>query len=255
MSTIPPEGVAGDAALERLVLRVVAGLVALVLSGGFVAAFERLSSRDGPKSEASFGPRRVALTTGPGAIGPLAGTPIASYIGGRAGALAAARGRHGAVVSFDSYLSIAEALDELEGNGITPEVLFVAMPGGRPLTTTPDVDLGAVVASTRREAAEERRSLKELLPTVDEPDFAAQYRAEIVRLDRVLAAPAAVPRGSVFGVAVRAEAAQLRALATSRRVRVIDIGEVAGLPAVARLSALRPEEMVRAGEPPTRPIN
>jgi hypothetical protein len=246
-----------DEQLARLIVRVLAGAIALILAGGVAVGAQRLAdgdrSRDGvgvvaPGEGGGLGDG--AALGGPGTIGPLAGAAIATYLPARADALARVRERRAAVVSFERYLSPADARKLLAGLDVSR--LLVAFPGGHAVEAAPDADVAALSAKVRKEATDERKALQQLLPTVEDPDFAAQYKADITRLDRL--ASATPPVAVVFAAAVIAPADALRRLSTSPGVRLVDVGPSASPPNPNAAWALRPEETAKAGDPPTRPI-
>jgi hypothetical protein len=246
-----------DEQLARLILRVLAGAIALVLAGGVAVAAQRLA--DGERGQADD-PGVVAPDDGsgagapslggPGTIGPLAGAPVAPYLAARADALARADGRRAAVVSFERYLSPADARKLVAGLDVSR--LLVAFPGGHAAEAAPDTDVAALSSRLRKEAADERKALQQLLPTVEDPDFAAQYKADITRLDRL--ASAAPPSTVVHGAVVVGPADALRRLALAPGVRLVDVGPSASPPSPNAAWALRPEETAKAGDPPTRPF-
>jgi hypothetical protein len=247
-----------DEQLARLVVRVLAGAIALILAGGVAVGAQRLAEADrggegdaavvAPGASGDLGDAPVF--GGPGTIGPLAGAPIAIYLSARADALARVQDRRAAVVSFDRYLSPADARKLVAGLDVSR--LLVAFPGGHTVEAAPDADMAALSSRIRREAADERKALQQLLPTVEDPDFAAQYRADIARLDRL--SSASPPAAVVHGAVVAGPADALRRLSTSPGVRLVDVGPSASLPNPNAAWALRPEETAKAGDPPTRPF-
>lgn len=243
-----------DEQLVRLVLRVLAATVALVLAGGLAVGAQRLAEDDDAADVASTegaGDPSAVIAGGPGTIGPLAGTPIPAYVAGRMAALASVRDERSAVVSFDRYLGAAEVKRLV--TGVRLDRLLVAFPGGHPIEAAPDADLAALAAQVRREAADERRALQQLLPTVEDPDFIAQYRADIARLERVAAAGKPVD-AIVHGAVVVGGGDALRRLGAIPRVRLVDPGPSAAPPNPKAAWALRPEETVKVGDPATRPF-
>jgi hypothetical protein len=246
-----------DEQLARLVVRVLAGMIALVLASGVAVGAQRLAEDDraaddpGVVSPGASGDLGGApVLGGPGTIGPLAGAPIATYLAGRADALARAQEPRAAVVSFERYLSVADARKLLAG--LDASRLLVAFPGAHSVEAPLDVDLAALSSRVRKEATDERKALQQLLPTVEDPDFAAQYKADIARLDRL--SSSSPPLAVVHGAVVTAPADALRRLATTPGVRLVDIGPSASPPNPNGAWALRPEETAKAGEPPTRPF-
>jgi hypothetical protein len=235
-----------DAELARILLRVIAGLIALLLATGVASAATRLGN------DATVAESDPALRLGdPGAIGPLPGAPIATYIPERDQALAEAHGARAAVVSFAQFHSAADA-----SRLVAPLVvlrLLVAVPGGRAVEANPDEDLVSIASAQRDEAAREKAALEQLLPSVEDPDFARQYRADIERLTALLARPATA-RDLVFAVVVVDSSDRLRTLAARPDVRLVDVARGDRMPPRGAAVGLRPEETVRADEPPSRPI-
>ena len=240
-----------DEQLAGVVLRVLAALVALILAGGVASAAGRLAEGDVDESSDDVLVGSGALSPR-GGIGPLPGTAVASYVRAREAALGevGATDRRAAVVSFSSYRTAADALAVVAGT--KPRSLLVALPGGRPAEAATDADLAAVVTRQREEAAAEKKALEELLPSVVDEDFKRQYQADIDRLGALLAAPKEVGP-VVHAVLVVATGDELRRVARTAGVRLVDVGRDAGVAGVGEAAGLRPEETARAGVPPTRP--
>lgn len=226
-------------------MRLLAAVILLTFALGVAAAAPRLAVDD-----ATGAPEQGRVISTRGGIGPLPGTAVAPYLRDRTAALAEARGRRAAVVSFTTYRSSDEARAALRGTEVLR--LLVAVPGGRPGEVESDADLAALIVTQRAEAAAEKRALEQLLPTVEDPDFRRQYEDDIARLGRLLDAPAVI-RQLVFGAVIRGPADGLRELAGRPGIRLVDVGASAAGPAPASASGLRPEETVRAEVPPTRP--
>jgi hypothetical protein len=245
-----------DAQLARLVLRAMAGVVALLLAAGVAVATERLADDGGGRDEAAddvvvgrgLGPASLSPR---GAIGPLPGTAVSRYVRSRAEPLQSVgdANARAAVVSFSGYKTVDAARELVRGAQVVS--LFVALPGGRPTEVVPDEDLAALVAKQRSEATAERKALEELLPTVKDPDFKRQYEADIARLGALLAAPTD-GRDLVFGAVVVGTGARLRIIAHRPGVRLVDVGASASAPRPGASAALRPEETAAAGDPPVR---
>lgn len=241
MPPSPDASIPDERAIERLLLRVVAAVIAVLIAGAFLA----LQRGDEP---ATGGPGGAGSGTASG-IGPLPGAQLASYARDRQEALASADGAHGAVVSFGRYVTAEVARRAVAP--LRPLAYLVAAPGGSPSTVV-DVDAWAKeeTAAARAEKAELERLLASA--TVDQPDFVAQYRADIARLDRLIAL--ADPKGEmVFAVALQGRAQELRDVALNPSVRIVDIGGPPPLPPMTHVRGLRPEETVTAQQPPARP--
>lgn len=226
--------------VERLVLRALGALVVFMLAAGVAAAASEESG-----SAASGGVTGGSDVTGieEGAIGPLPGAVLGAYARATRREIATATGVSVAVVSFRRYLTETDARALVPG----AKSLLVAAPGGPPRTVT---DLAAWAEEERAAATAERAEFGALIPTVDDPAFAAQYRREMARLDRLL--ERLDPRARVvFGAVVEDDVAELRKLARRREVRLVDLPpRAAGT--LTRFRGLRPEETEVANEPPTR---
>jgi hypothetical protein len=229
-----------DEQLERLVVRALAAVVALVLAGGVATAAVRLTEGDTGEEAADVVVGAGVLSAG---RGPAPGTALPAYVRDRAAALAALAGapRRAAIVSFETYREREAALEAT--TGLERRALLIALPGGRSVEVPVDADLDEVVARQRRDAAAEKAAIEDLLPTVTDRDFRRQYEADLERLEALLAGPADV-EAIVHGVVVTGTGDALRRTARVPGVRLVDPDASSGL---------RPEERVRAGEPPTRP--
>lgn len=243
-------GEPSDEQLTRLVLRVLAAVVTLTMAGGIATVAGRLDERNDADADERDPATIVGDLTPQGGIGPLAGTAVAAYLQQRKSALPATTGTRAAVVSFSTYLTPPEATAALEGVEVVH--LLVAVPGGRPVEADSGEKLDDLVKRQRAEAEEERKALVELLPTVGDPDFKAQYEADIARLTALLAAPAKVS-DVVFGAVVVGPADKLRALSTRPGIRLVDVGPDAEAPTPGTVAGLRPEETTQANTPETRP--
>lgn len=229
-----------DEQLERLVVRALAALLALVLAGGIATAAVRLTEGDTDEEAGDVVVGAGVLSAG---RGPLPGTALPAYLRERAAALAALAGpdRRAAIVSFETYRERDAALEAT--TGLERRALLIALPGGRSVEVAVDADLADVVRRQRSAAADEKQAIEGLLPTVTDPDFRRQYEDDLERLDALLAAPADAG-ALVHGVVVVGSGDALRRAARVPGVRLVDPNASSGL---------RPEERSRAGEPPTRP--
>lgn len=181
-------------------------------------------------------------------IGPEPGDDLGGYVAGRATALSEATGDRSAVVSLPAYVNETQARAAVGQAKVVG--LLAAVPGGLPSVVTGSMAMwvNGQVADKRND----RDEMQSLLPTVDDPQFKTFYQDEIVRLDKLL--DAVKPDGPlVFGVVVQAPAKSLQALAASGQVRLVDVGTTATLPQGTPIRGLRPEETVKANDPPTRP--
>ncbi|MGI9022785.1 MAG: hypothetical protein ACR2HV_06070 [Acidimicrobiales bacterium] len=229
-----------DAPARRILLLFAASLVAVGL-GGLVFVSVNKESFDDTSP--------VAGSAAPAGVGPEAGVDIAGYVDGRAAALADASGERTAVVSFPEYMSDAQARATVGGAQVVS--VLAAVPGGLPAVV--NGDMAGWVNGQVAEKRSERDEIRQLLPTVDDPQFKSFYQQEIDRLDGLLEGVDS-DGPLVFGVVVRAPSSDLQALATKPQVRLVDVGPSATLKANTPIRGLRPEETVRANDPPTRPV-
>lgn len=245
--TDPPGGRGrGETGSVRSVLSL-AGAVVLTLVVVFAVAWyqNRPPEQPGPAGSSS---ERAAVE----AVGPIAGNDLASYKAQREAELKSASGSRLAVVSLTKYSTEAEARGAA-GAGGKVEVLglLAALPGGPPSFLTGD--LSGWVNKQKQEAAVERSELQRQLQTTDNAEFASQFRADIDRLGKLISG-ARADRPHIFGVVVRAPADVLKALARDPRVRLVDVGPSEKAAPEVRFTGVRPEETVKAGQPPERPL-
>ncbi|HZQ27114.1 MAG TPA: hypothetical protein VFA94_05390 [Acidimicrobiales bacterium] len=237
----PPE--LSEEQARRLVLLAVGALVVFLLAASVaaVAAHRDRGQRASDQTVASGDD--IGASTG-----PLPGTDLTTYVASRTGVLPRAKGTWAAVVSFAGYASDADARARLRS--VDVQALLVAPPGGAPEAVSGD--LGAWAQKARADAQEERANLQSMANTTDDTDFKAQFQADIARLDKLLAA--LNPNGPVvFGAVVVGQADDLRALASTAGVRLVDLVGRRPPASLALLRGVRPEEAVQAGRPPTRP--
>lgn len=231
-----------DAPVRRILTLFAASLVVVALGGLVFVTVNRDTFGDDSDT--------VGATTDAAAgIGPEAGLDLAGYVGEREAALAGADGERVAVVSLPEYVSEAQARAVVGPTTVVS--LLAAVPGGLPSVV--NGPMAAWVDGQVAEKRSERDEISKLLPTVDDPQFEAFYQEEIDRLDALLEDVNA-EGPLVFGVVVRAPADDLKALATNPRVRLVDVGASAKLERDAPVRGVRPEETVKANDPPTRPI-
>jgi hypothetical protein len=246
---------ADEARQARLaVIGFLAAVVVCVL-GADLALYADRRDDGGSVPIAAFdeNPAIEGASQGPAAIGPTRGAPLDQYVTERKRALATLRaGDDGvvAVVSFERYATEDEARRAVS-DAVEVLGLLVAAPGG-----TPEVVQGALSEwgeAARVAAAEERAEIEKLISsgTVDDPDYADFYAAEVVRLRRL--EQALDPDGAVvFGLVVRGPVAALRAIAGAPGVRLVDAA-AGDVDDQADVRGLRPEETLKSGEPATRP--
>jgi hypothetical protein len=268
-----PDEPISDAALTRLVVRAIAAAIALVGATAIVAVVQRWERSDDPAATtatplAASSPssstdadadedQAFVATRG---IGPVAGQPVIAYVQARTAALSRAKpgDRRAAVVSLTHYVAAADVAGVIgKVDGVDVDAIVVAAPGGAPAT----VELSGLrdwATAERHRAAQERAELERLLPTVDDAEFDRTYRDDMERL-HVLErdVEAAADRDVVFAVVVVGRVDQLRRLAAMPDVRLVDIGRGrdGGVPDAADVTALRPEETAKAGEPRYRPTS
>ncbi len=98
----------------------------------------------------------------------------------------------------------------------------------------------------------DRDEIRQLLPTVDDPQFKTFYEEEIDRLNKLL--DGVEPDGPlVFGLVVEASSPTLRSLGASGQVRLVDVAPTSAIPSDTAFRGLRPEETATANDPPSRP--
>lgn len=231
-----PDAPDGSGVRHRLVRNLLVAIVVFVVGGVVMAG-----TGDGGGE-----PERVVRP------GPAPGTDLDRYRAERLAALEEARGVRDAVVSFTEYRSAEElddtGLDETGAlAGTAPGLYLVAAPGAEPEVTA---DVRAwredTLAQARREVVELARYLEE--PEGIGEEFLRQYEVDLAAARATVEAlEEGVP--VVFGVVVRAEAADLRALAGADGVRLVDpVPEGAS----GQARGVRPEETAVAGRPPRR---
>src|SRR4051794_25043992 len=105
-----------DAQLARIVLRALAGVVALLLATGVATAVGRVADDGGGRDESAedvvVGAGNGLVSLSPrGGIGPLPGTAVPRYTRSRADPLRSVpkTGRRAAVVSFSEYETVDAA--------------------------------------------------------------------------------------------------------------------------------------------------
>ena len=231
-----------DEQLARLVIRLVGAAVLFVLASGVGLVVSRADEGD-----AAFAPTVVGSSD---SIGPLPGVDIGRYAVSRRAALDVLGAPSVAAASFASYVDEAAARRLAGRAGARVVALLVAAPNGEPRAVTGGLE--AVLAAERRRAESERDELVSILKPTTDPDFIAQYRSDIARLER-LVARLSTATDLVFGVVVVGEADALRALADDPDVRLVDAGGGTERPPLADIRGLRPEETTRAGDPRSRP--
>ncbi len=224
-----------------------------VLVVGAAFAYTVTRERDGGGSSTSSGitgtTSAAAAAAADASIGPDANAEVGAYLDARKQDLAVATGDRVAVVSFDGYLSEADARAKV--GSLKVDALLAAAPGAHPSVVTNGLEAWA---KSQRQADEiERNEIRRLLPTVDDPAFKAFYESEVVRLENAIA-NASPTSAVVFGLALRGPADSLRTLAATAGVRLVDVGDAATSAPGAVFRGLRPEETAKVGQPATRPV-
>jgi hypothetical protein len=219
--------------------------------GGLVAV--TFSSGDENSGSAPRGPTAAATTVVNGAViikemGPGLDEDLAPYLSRRTKDLSKASGNRVAVVSLRRYVTETEARS-LAGSTTVVDLL-AALPGGSPAVVQGSVGdwLNAQFSATR----EERDQIRQLLPTVDDPQFQTDYKARIDELNKVINA-VDPNQPLVFGLVVRAPAKVLQDLARTGEVRAVDVGPSGTAAPDAIFRGVRPEETATANVPPARP--
>lgn len=234
-----------DSAEERLVLRALAALVAFVFASGVAIVLTRSADESAAVDDAPAVEGEPVFS----GAGPLPGADVPTYVTARTDALPRAEGRVTAVVSFREYSVEREARASLAGVDVLG--LLVAAPGGVPVVVTGGLDRWA--ARERAEAEAELTNLATMLETTEDPDFRAEFEADLARLTGLL--EHLDPRAPiVFGAVVRVHATELRVLADGADVRLVDVVSREAPDDLVVLAGLRPEETGRAGTPRTRPL-
>ncbi len=230
-----------DGPARRILLLFAASLVVVGLCG--LLAITLFDWRGGTATSATKDAGK--LSSG---IGPQPGDDVAGYLASRSPDLISAKGDRTAVVSLPAYVNEAQART-IAGQAKVVGLL-AAVPGGPPAVVT-----GSIAAWVDGQVAEKRTNrdeMKQLLPTVDDPQFKTFYQEEIARLNSLL--DGVEPDGPlVFGVVVEAPSTALRTLGESGQVRLVDVAPTAKVPRNASFRGLRPEETAKANTPPARP--
>jgi hypothetical protein len=232
---------------RRLVLLAAAALVVFLFAAGIAAAAahkDRASPSVDGGGGSSAGPAEVSTSTG-----PLPGTDLASYVAGRADALAKAKGEWAAVVSFTGYLNERDGRARLAD--VEVRALLVAPAGAAGEAVSGD--LGEWAQKAKKDAQDEKANLKSMAASTEDKDFKDQFQADIARLDKLLAAVDA--KGAiVFGAVVVGQAGDLKALGGADGVRLVDLIGRRVPAALTGVRGVRPDETVRAGTPANRPV-
>ena len=239
----PPDGVsAEDDRSARRVLLLFAFSLIVVGVGGLVTVSLRDSGADDP-SVGAGGPIPSA------GVGPAPGEPLPAYLDTRRAALASASGNRAAVVSFGTYVSEAQARAAV--GKLTVTSLLAAVPGGSPAVVTGSMAewVEAQIADKRAE----RDEIRNLIPTVDNAEFKKFYEDEVARLSKLVDSVEA-DGPLVFGAVVKGPVADLQAVAKVPDVRLVDPAPSADVTPETAVRGVRPEEVERANDPPTRPV-
>lgn len=236
----------------RLPLSVkVAAVVAFVVVVGLVVAVSvKVSVRDRsvPARSKTVAPRGGAGSVASG-IGPVPDAELGPYLENRRQALAAAAGKRVAVVSFSRYTTESEA--RALAGGTPVKALLAALPGGTPATVT--TALSQWLDGEQSSIRSERDEIQKLLPTVTgDPEFKADYEQRVKELTDALNTVKA-DSALVFGLVVEGPAEGLRPIAARVGVRMVDVAATDAATPDAEFRGIRPEEALKANDPPTRP--
>lgn len=182
-------------------------------------------------------------------IGPLDGNDINTYIQDRKAALQKASGERAAVVSFDKYVTEAQARAAVGQLHVV--ALVAAPPGGTPSMVTGD--MGAWAQQQKAAATDQRDQTAELLKNgVDDPEYKAFYQQEVARLNKLLVG--IDPKGPVvMGVVVTGPAGELQALAARPGVRLVDVAPTAKVNDQTEYRAIHPEQTSTVKQNDPRP--
>ncbi len=242
-----PAEQAERAEVLKLFVRAVLALIVFVLAADVAGA---VHVRQGQRRPAPVDPAVVAPNSGGVAhvgVGPQDGVDVAAYVTARQLALQVAGGQRSAVVSFSAY--ITEAAARVMLGGLEVDGFLVAARGGSPSVTT---DLVAWSAAEQRAASDQLAAVQQLIPTVADPAYKADYRTRAAEIRVLLSS--IDPRGAVvFAVVVRGPASSLQALARNPAVRLVDVGVDPQKLQPTEIRGLRPEEVDKVGLPPPRP--
>lgn len=228
----PPRG-PGGIKREHLIWAA-AGLLVLVLGFALAALVANRRVNDKEKGVLLGQEQSKGVVT---AIGPLNGNDITQYIATRKDALLKASGERVAVVSFDRYVPVTEA--KAAAGNLKLIAMLAAPPGGTTSTVTGDI--GAWAAAQKQSAVAERDQTRELLKTVDDPDYKPFYQSEVARLDKLVAS--INPNGPiVFALVVQGPTSDLQSLGEKRGIRLVDVGASAKVSDATEYHGIRPEQ-------------
>lgn len=231
----PPKG--PHVSLSRFARRnaqtlILAGAASIFLIGAVAAFVYRPgSSSDAPSIAGTINalPSRT--------VGPNSGQDIAQYIAGRRSALDLAahsdpRATVEAAVSFSSFKKPADAQAFIRRWSLTVTEVQIRIPlpgfkqesyavsaGSIALAVAPGIGNSKIAA-----LREELKSLEEIIPTVQDPEYERVYKADVDLHRKAIALLTADP-SVVYVVVVKATNAQLKRAWTDPSVRVIDVDE------------------------------
>lgn len=249
-TTEPRPDVAPDAPItdeerertRRDIVRLLAAVVAVAIAAAIVFLASHHSGGGGIDTGG-------AIADPIDAIGPVAGVELATYTQRRQVALDKVTTPRATVVSFNQYMTEADARRVLQGYNV--KGLLVAPPGGEAEVVRGRLDQWAT--SARQDAADQKVQFQDYLKDTKDPDFVKQYQAEVVRLDRL--EKSLSPGGAiVFGALLVADPAGLHRLAATTGIRLVDVSATASIPDNGNIHGLRPEETAKAETPLTRPF-
>lgn len=230
----------------------VAAVVAFVVVVALVVAVSvKVAVRDrvAPGRSKTVAPQGGAGSIVSG-IGPAPGAELGPYLENRRQALGAAAGKRVAVVSFSRYTTESEARALAGDNPV--KALLAAVPGGAPATVT--TALSQWLDGEQSSIRSERDEIQKLLPTVTgDPEFKADYEKRVKELTDALNT-VKVDSALVFGLVVEGPANGLRPIAAQVGVRMVDVAAPEAPTPDSDFRGIRPEETLKANDPPTRPV-
>ena len=121
------------------------------------------------------------------------------------------------------------------------------------LPSTVNGDIGAWATAQKASAVSERDQTKELLKTVDDPDYKPFYQSEVARLDKLVAS--INPAGPiVFALVVEGPASDLQRLGQTPGIRLVDVGPSAKVTDETEYHGARPEQTGTVDQNAPRPF-
>lgn len=236
----------------------------LLLAGAvFVAGAGVALARSGGPHDGKPTPAQLAAVT-PTVLGPAPGTRVSTYLDAvrkRAVAVsqAAPDGTYTALVSFDRYLTPAQARALLGDLTVTRVLAHVPVPNAEvlpiPVTSSLVADVDPALAALAQRKVRDRKEFATLAASIkgqsrEEKQFKVFYAAAAVTAGR----EAKVYRAGcacLFAALVRGKARDLASLPALSGVRAVDIG--GGSDDTLQVQPLLPEQTVTVTRPVTPP--